>query len=149
MRIRSTLLITLLLALHTPALWAGESFLALCYHDVQDKLPADTAIITLSGDELLAQFSWLKAHDYHPVGLDDLNAERLECMVKLDLLGNHALGLGDALCVPVLSNPGDDLAGFVGITCPVNAPARGLHGRFELLQVAVKMGDGMCPDGAG
>jgi len=76
MRIRSTLLILLLLALHTPAVWAGDSFLALCYHDVQDKLPAETAIITLSSDELLAQFSWLKAHDYHPVSLDDLVAAR-------------------------------------------------------------------------
>jgi len=76
MRIRSTLLILLLLALHTPAVWAGDSFLALCYHDVQDKLPAKTAIITLSSDELLAQFSWLKAHGYHPVSLDDLVAAR-------------------------------------------------------------------------
>jgi len=76
MRIRSTLLILLLLALHTPAVWAGDSFLALCYHDVQDKLPAETAIITLSSDELLAQFSWLKAHGYHPVSLDDLVAAR-------------------------------------------------------------------------
>jgi biofilm PGA synthesis lipoprotein PgaB len=77
MRVRYALLIPLmLLALYTPALRAGESFLALCYHDVQDRLPAKTAIITLSSDELLAQFSWLKAHDYQPISLDDLIAAR-------------------------------------------------------------------------
>ena len=76
MRLRITLLILLLSALCTPPLQAGEPFLALCYHDVQDRLPADTAIITLSSDELLGQFSWLKAHGYHPVSLDDLIAAR-------------------------------------------------------------------------
>jgi len=76
MRLRITLLILLLSALCAPPLRADESFLALCYHDVQDRMPADSAIITLSSDELLAQFSWLKAHGYHPVSLDDLIAAR-------------------------------------------------------------------------
>jgi poly-beta-1,6-N-acetyl-D-glucosamine N-deacetylase len=77
MRFRHILFIPImLLALHATAVRASESFLTLCYHDIQDKVPPKTAIITLSGDELLAQFSWLKAHGYHPVSLDDLIAAR-------------------------------------------------------------------------
>ena len=77
MGIRRTLLIPLLMmTLYAPASQAGQSFVALCYHDVQDRVPAQTSVITLSSDELLAQFSWLEAHGYHPVGLDDLIAAR-------------------------------------------------------------------------
>lgn len=77
MRALRTLLIPiLLLAWQAPPLWAGESFTALCYHDVRDTVPADSQTITLGSDELLAQFSWLKSHGYHPVSLDDLIAAR-------------------------------------------------------------------------
>jgi poly-beta-1,6-N-acetyl-D-glucosamine N-deacetylase len=77
MGLRNALLIPLLLmSFQVPAVQAGQSFLALCYHDVQDNIKAKGTTITLNSDELLAQFSWLKSHGYHPVGLNDLIAAR-------------------------------------------------------------------------
>ena len=65
-----------LLASYAEHSWAGEPFIALCYHDIQDDIPANAQAITIRTDELVAQFSWLKAHGYRPVSLDDLIAAR-------------------------------------------------------------------------
>ena len=74
--IRAALCLLLLFALPGMPLQAGESFVVLSYHDIQDTVPAKTRTLTLSSDELVAQFSWLKSHGYHPVSLDDLLAAR-------------------------------------------------------------------------
>ena len=53
------------------SLVAKDSFIALAYHDVvdtRDKLESDG--ITL--ETLVNHFEWLKAHDYHPVSIDEL-----------------------------------------------------------------------------
>ena len=73
---RTLLIPLLLMAFQVPAVQAGQTFLALCYHNIQDKVKAENFTMTLSSDELLAQFSWLKSHGYHPVGLNDLIAAR-------------------------------------------------------------------------
>lgn len=58
-------------------LWAfpvqAGDFVALCYHDVQDTL-ADPDGMAVTQDNLIAQFSWLRANGYQPVGIDDLLA---------------------------------------------------------------------------
>jgi len=57
---------------------AGEQFIAICYHDVQDNIQHDRVAdaLTISTDELVAQFSWLREHGYQPVSLDDILAAR-------------------------------------------------------------------------
>lgn len=75
-KLRAKLALILLFACYAASLRAAETFVALCYHDIQDTVPAKTQTITLGSDELVAQFSWLYAHDYHPIGLDDLIAAR-------------------------------------------------------------------------
>ncbi len=73
-----TLALTLLLTLSASAASAGGSFLALCYHDIQDdpqrQRVADA--LTISSAELVAQFNWLREHGYQPVSLDDILAAR-------------------------------------------------------------------------
>ena len=57
---------------------AAEQFIAICYHDVQDNIQHDRIAdaLTISSDELVAQFSWLREHGYHPVSLDDILTAR-------------------------------------------------------------------------
>lgn len=69
-------LASLLWALCGAPAQAAPEFITLAYHDVQDQVGSDGRVITLSTDELVAQFSWLKSHGYHPVSLDDLVAAR-------------------------------------------------------------------------
>lgn len=50
---------------------AGDTFIALSYHDVRDN-PAgmdSTGVTTIA---LIEQFSWLREHGYHPVSIDDI-----------------------------------------------------------------------------
>ena len=57
---------------------AAETFIALAYHDVQDN-PATERIAdaeTVSTADLVAQFSWMREHGYHPIGIDDVLAAR-------------------------------------------------------------------------
>ncbi|HFD92033.1 MAG TPA: poly-beta-1,6-N-acetyl-D-glucosamine N-deacetylase PgaB [Gammaproteobacteria bacterium] len=56
----------------------GGDFLVLSFHDVQD-VPSRNRVadaMTISTAELVAQFSWLREHGYHPIGIDDLLAAR-------------------------------------------------------------------------
>ena len=73
---RAALSLLLLFALPGMAAQAGESFVVLSYHDIQDSIPVNTRTLTLSSEELVAQFSWLKSHGYQPVSLDALLAAR-------------------------------------------------------------------------
>ncbi len=52
-----------------------NKFIALCYHDVQDKI-VDKHIMTITTDELTSHFKWLKENNYHPVSLDDILAAK-------------------------------------------------------------------------
>ncbi len=57
---------------------AEGDFIVLSYHDVQDD-PSRNRVadaMTISTAELVAQFSWLREHGYHPIGIDDLLAAR-------------------------------------------------------------------------
>ena len=68
----------LLLLLHGAAALAGDRFVVLSYHDIQDD-PQEQRVadaLTISSAELVAQFNWLRAHGYRPVSLDDIVAAR-------------------------------------------------------------------------
>jgi len=52
-----------------------NKFIALCYHDVQDKI-VSKHIMTITTDQLTSHFKWLKENNYHPVSLDDILAAK-------------------------------------------------------------------------
>jgi len=72
-------ILLLTVSLCPPVADATEQFIAICYHDVQDNIQHDRIAdaMTISTDTLIAQFSWLRAHGYHPVSLDDILAARV------------------------------------------------------------------------
>ncbi len=51
-------------------------FTAICYHNVKKitQCDLDPDQYAISPENLLAHFEWLKAHNYHPVSLDDIIA---------------------------------------------------------------------------
>jgi len=55
---------------------AANSYLSLCYHDIRDDVDGivDKDQMAVSTDNLVAQFEWLKAHNYHAINLDDIIA---------------------------------------------------------------------------
>ena len=57
---------------------AANNFISLCYHDIRDDVDGivDKDQMAVSTDNLIAQFEWLKAHNYHAVSLDDVIAAR-------------------------------------------------------------------------
>ncbi|MFK5947472.1 MAG: poly-beta-1,6-N-acetyl-D-glucosamine N-deacetylase PgaB [Methylococcales bacterium] len=69
-------IIILFLFLWTKPLFAetNNSFIALCYHDIRNDLTddLDSDQFAIGSDALIAQFSWLKAHNYHVISIDDL-----------------------------------------------------------------------------
>ncbi len=48
-----------------------NSFISLCYHNVADKM-TDRSIMTVTTDQLISHFKWLKQNDYHPISIDDI-----------------------------------------------------------------------------
>ena len=66
----------LALFMSSPAIaWGGSDFVALAFHDVvddRDELTADT----VTYDNLIDYFEWLRYAGYHPVSIDDLIADR-------------------------------------------------------------------------
>lgn len=52
--------------------WTGD-FVVLCYHDVAD-IPDDQDGVTISVDNLIQHFSWLREHGYRTISIDDLLA---------------------------------------------------------------------------
>ncbi|HHA19453.1 MAG TPA: poly-beta-1,6-N-acetyl-D-glucosamine N-deacetylase PgaB [Methylophaga sp.] len=57
---------------------ANDEFLVLCYHDVRDDVDGivDDDQMAISTDNLIAQFSWLREHNYHVISLDDVIAAK-------------------------------------------------------------------------
>lgn len=55
---------------------AANSYVSLCYHDIRDDVDGvvDQDQMAVSTDNLIAQFEWLKAHNYTPISLDDVVA---------------------------------------------------------------------------
>ena len=55
---------------------AANSYVSLCYHDIRDDVDGvvDKDQMAVSTDNLIAQFEWLKAHNYTPISLDDVVA---------------------------------------------------------------------------
>ena len=53
---------------------ANNSYIALCYHDIRDDVDGivDSDQMAVSTDNLIAQFEWLKAHNYNAISLDDV-----------------------------------------------------------------------------
>lgn len=57
---------------------ANDEFLVLCYHDVRDDVDGivDDDQTAISTDNLIAQFSWLREHNYNVISLDDVIAAK-------------------------------------------------------------------------
>ena len=55
---------------------AANSYISLCYHDIRDDVDGivDKDQMAVSTDNLIAQFEWLKAHNYHAISLNDVIA---------------------------------------------------------------------------
>ncbi len=53
----------------------GRSFIALSYHNVEDRNP-DQTFVGVTTDRLVDQLSWLQRNGYRPVSIDDLIAAR-------------------------------------------------------------------------
>lgn len=55
---------------------AGDTFISISYHDVRDDLvnDLDPDRVAVGTRNLIAQFSWLREHGYHPVSLHDILA---------------------------------------------------------------------------
>lgn len=58
--------------------WASNDFISLCYHDVRDDVDGivDDDQAAVSTDNLVAQLSWLREHDYHFISLDQVITAR-------------------------------------------------------------------------
>lgn len=58
--------------------FATDDFLVLSYHDVRDDVDGivDDDQTAVSTDNLIAQFSWLREHNYHVISLDDVIAAK-------------------------------------------------------------------------
>ncbi len=77
MQLRSFILVVLLYSISGYSFAANE-FIALCYHDIRDDVDGvvDDDQMAVSTDNLVAQFSWLREHNYHVISLDDVIAAR-------------------------------------------------------------------------
>ena len=67
-----------LLLLFSQLVLADNTYLSLCYHDVRDDVDGivDKDQMAVSTDNLIAQFEWLKAHNYTAISLDDVVAAK-------------------------------------------------------------------------
>lgn len=65
----------LIILIYIVSLYAGDKFMVLCYHNVEDN-PRDPDIMTISTAKFLQQLNWLSAHGYRPVSIDDLIAAK-------------------------------------------------------------------------
>ena len=83
------------------------------------------------------------------VGLDRLDARRLQRVVEADLLGDHRLALGDALRAHGLAEVDDDLARFVGVLRVVDFAAARADLPLVGLEIKVEVGERVILDRAG
>ena len=83
------------------------------------------------------------------VGFDRFDPRRLESVVEADLLGDHRLALGDALCAHRLAEVDDDLARFLGVLRVVDLAAALAHLALVGLEIEVEMGERVILDRAG
>ena len=56
--------------------WPANSFVVICYHDIQDDLLTRPDNYTTQTRELALQFEWLRSNGYRVVSLDDVIASR-------------------------------------------------------------------------
>jgi biofilm PGA synthesis lipoprotein PgaB len=72
------LIFAIFLSLASGYSFAANEFIALCYHDIRDDVDGvvDDDQMAVSTDNLIAQFSWLREHDYNVISLDDIVAAR-------------------------------------------------------------------------
>lgn len=53
----------------------GQTFISLCYHDVQDADP-DQTYVGVTTSKLIEQFSWFRDNGFTPISIDDILAAR-------------------------------------------------------------------------
>lgn len=71
-------ILAIVLMLSSSYSYAENEFIALCYHDVRDDVDGvvDDDQMAVSTDNLIAQFAWLREHNYHVISLDDITAAK-------------------------------------------------------------------------
>lgn len=71
-------LFSIIILIFSPLSFSSNSYLALCYHDVRDDVNGivDHDQMAVSTNNLIAQFEWLKTHNYHAISLDDVIAAK-------------------------------------------------------------------------
>jgi len=76
---RYLIIFYLLLNINLASAGSENRYISLCYHDIRNDLTdqLDTDQFAVGTDNLIAQFSWLKAHGYHVISIDDLVLAKL------------------------------------------------------------------------
>ena len=98
----------------------------------------------------MTRFLSLQLDDaFTEVGLYYLNATSLQIRVHLALLGQHRLGFYHLLDIVLFQDAIDNLIKLIGIFGPMDDTAVFLCICRELIEIFVKVGDGMALDGAG
>src|SRR3546814_20034009 len=75
------------------------------------------------GDDVARRLAAELEDVFAQIGLDRLDAVGFEVIVETDLLGDHALALGDRLRAEIPAQPQDRLASLPGGPAPVHLPA--------------------------
>ena len=83
------------------------------------------------------------------VGFDRFDAGGLESVIEADLLGDHRLAFGDALCPHRLAEVDDDPTRFLGVLRVVHFAAALAHLALVGLEIEVEMGERVILDRAG
>ena len=80
------------------------------------------------------------------IGLDRLDAVRLEMLVQADLLGDHRLALGDGARAGAAADVEDDAARILGRLGEMHVAAGCGHPRLVGFEVEVEMGERVVLD---
>ena len=100
-------------------------------------------VVDRRGDEVRRPFAGELDDELAEIRLDDFDAGLLQRRVEVDLFRRHRLRFDDKFTLGALGDVEDDSAGVLGRGRPVDVATEALHGGFELLQIAVEVGEGV------
>ena len=81
--------------------------------------------------------------EFPKIGLVGFDSMGLQGGIEVDLLRHHAFGLDDALDIVSRGDPEDNLSGFLGVSCPVDAASGGRNLCLDHLEVTVQVHQGV------
>ncbi len=80
------------------------------------------------------------------IGFGHFDARGLQGGIEVDFLAGHRLRFDGSLAAGLVGDFDDDLAGILGgIGRPMDVAAEPLDRRFELLEIAIEMGEACAP----